>query len=652
MPLHVFGHVEAQQFDAERGGELLCDFGLADAGRTREQIAADRLLRLAQARARQLDRGRQRLDRLVLAEHHALQGLLEMLQHLGIVLRHALGRNPRHGRDRRFDFLDADGLLALVLGHQHLRRAELVDHVDRLVGQLAVVDVARGELHRGLDRLIGVFQPVIVLEIRLQALEDRDRVLDRRLVDVDLLEAPHQRAVLLEVLAVFLVGGRAHAADRARGERGLEQIGGIHRAAGGGPCPDHGVDLVDEQDGVGMRLQFLQHLLQPLLEIAAVARAREQRAHVEREHGGGRQHFRHLAVDDALGEALGDRGLADAGIADEQRIVLLAAAQHLDGAVDLGIAADHRIDLAVARLLVEVDAIGLERLALLLGVLVALGLGLLVDAAHRPRLGDAGPLGDAVADVVDGVVARHVLLLQEVRGMALALGEDRDQHVGAGHFFATGRLHMDHRALDHALEAGGRLGIVAAIGDEVFEFGLEIVDEAGAQLVEIDAAGAHHGGRIGIVDQRQQEMFERRVLVVTLVGDRQRTMQGLFKALGKSRHSRPLWPPAIMIAITLSGNNNLCHLNPYSYARSWRKTGPKTTCFPLESFATAAHGDHPRKLTGVPSASSNRFRCKTRSDFAGPADNARYFFSITHCSGCWCLRAKSITCVTLVSAIS
>ena len=29
-----------------------------------------------------------------------------------------------------------------------------------------------------------------------------------------------------------------------------------------------------------------------------------------------------------------------------------------------------------------------------------------------------------------------------------------------------------------------------------------------------------------------------------------------------------------------------------------------------------------------------------------------YFFSITHCRGCWCLRAKSITCVTLVSAIS
>ena len=328
-----------------------------------------------------------------------------------------------------------------------------------------------------------------------------------------------------------------------------------------------------------MRLQFLQNLLQPFLEIAAIARAREQRAHVEREHGRGRQHFRHLAIDDALGKAFRDRGLADAGLAHEQRIVLLPAAQHLDGAVDLGIASDHRIDLAVARLLVEVDAIGLERLALLLGVLVALGLGLLVDAAHRARLGDAGPLGDAVADVVDRVVPRHVLLLQEIGGVAFALREDRDQHVGAGHFFATGRLDVNHRALDHALEAGGRLGVIGAVRHQIFEFGLEIIDETGAQLVEIDAAGTHHRRRIRVIDQRQQKMFERRILMMTLVCNRQRTMQGLFKALGKSWHSRPLWPPVIMIAITRSGNNNLRHPLSYSYARSWRKAGSANVVF-------------------------------------------------------------------------
>src|SRR5262249_47506980 len=41
-------------------------------------------------------------------------------------------------------------------------------------------------------------------------------------------------------------------------------------------------------------------------------------------------------------------------------------------------------------------------------------------------------------------------------------------------------------------------------------------------------------------------------------------------------------------------------------------------------------------------------RAQTRHDTVMP----RHFFSITHWSGCWCLRAKSITCVTLVSATS
>ena len=71
--LHVLGHVEAQQLHAHQGGQLPRHLGLADAGGAGEQVAADRLLRLAQARAGELDGAGQRLDRLVLAEHQAFQ---------------------------------------------------------------------------------------------------------------------------------------------------------------------------------------------------------------------------------------------------------------------------------------------------------------------------------------------------------------------------------------------------------------------------------------------------------------------------------------------------------------------------------------------------------------------------------------------------
>ena len=68
----------------------------------------------------------------------------------------------------------------------------------------------------------------------------------------------------------------------AVGERGLQQVRGVHRAAAGRAGADHGVDLVDEQDRVGQLLELGDDLLQPLLEVAAIAGAGEQRAHVER----------------------------------------------------------------------------------------------------------------------------------------------------------------------------------------------------------------------------------------------------------------------------------------------------------------------------------------------------------------------------------
>ena len=123
--------------------------------------------------------------------------------------------------------------------------------------------------------------------------------------------------------------------------------------------------------------------------------------------------------------------------------------------------------------------------------------------------------------------------------MALALGENGDEHVGAGHFLAAGRLHVDRRALHDALEAGGRLGLLAGFDHEVLKFGVDIANDGLAQLVEVDVAGAQHRRGVGVVDQRQQQMFERRVFVTTLVGDRERSTEGLFERSGENRHQAP-----------------------------------------------------------------------------------------------------------------
>ena len=125
----------------------------------------------------------------------------------------------------------------------------------------------------------------------------------------------------------------------------------------------------------GLLLQLGDHALQALLEIAAVLGAGDQRAHVERVDRAVGEHVGHLALDDQARQPLGDRGLADAGLADVQRIVLAAPAQDLDGALDLELAADQRIDAPFLGQAIEVGRVLLERAAAL-GVALAIGAGL------------------------------------------------------------------------------------------------------------------------------------------------------------------------------------------------------------------------------------------------------------------------------------
>ena len=69
-------------------------------------------------------------------------------------------------------------------------------------------------------------------------------------------------------------------------------------------------------------------------------------AEVERDEALVLEPLGHVALDDAAGEALDDGGLADARLADEHRVVLGAARQHLDDPADLLVAADDGVELA------------------------------------------------------------------------------------------------------------------------------------------------------------------------------------------------------------------------------------------------------------------------------------------------------------------
>ena len=61
------------------------------------------------------------------------------------------------------------------------------------------------------------------------------------------------------------------------------------------------------------------------------------------------QRFRHIARLDLTRQPFDDGGLADAGVADQDGVVLGAPRQNLDDAHDFFVAPDHGVDLALAR---------------------------------------------------------------------------------------------------------------------------------------------------------------------------------------------------------------------------------------------------------------------------------------------------------------
>ena len=81
------------------------------------------------------------------------------------------------------------------------------------------------------------------------------------------METAFQCRILFDVLAVLVQRGRADQAQLATGQHRLQHIAGVHRAFGRTRADDERDDLA-----VGV-LDFVEHALEALLELATVLRA-------------------------------------------------------------------------------------------------------------------------------------------------------------------------------------------------------------------------------------------------------------------------------------------------------------------------------------------------------------------------------------------
>src|SRR5437763_16563343 len=108
----------------------------------------------------------------------------------------------------------------------------------------------------------------MLLVALLDALEDLDGVLDRRLLDQHRLEAALEGGITLNVLAELVERCRADGLQLASRKRRLEAVGRVHGAFGRARA-DQRVQPVDEQYAVAAALDLLDALPQALLEFAA-----------------------------------------------------------------------------------------------------------------------------------------------------------------------------------------------------------------------------------------------------------------------------------------------------------------------------------------------------------------------------------------------
>ena len=492
-------HVEADErvlTAKEVLGERLGELGLARAGGTQEDKAAAGATRILERRAAAAHGLGNCLDSLILTDDARLEYAFGLQQATALALgkrghRHARGHGHDVGNLTHVDgeragvelggpgglglgefnlgslllLGDLGGLVHVValggllrgslelldamLGLAHrLGRAirgdasastGLVDEVDGLIGQEAILDVAVGKVRGSLDSALRVAHMVVLLVARLKRGQDLDGVLDARLLDIDSLEATLEGWVFGEVLAEFLGRGGANNLEGTACKHGLEHGARVDGALGR-TGTDDGVHLVNKQDDVVSLGGLLDHVLEALLKLTAILGARNEARQVERPDVLVHEILGHVAGSDLLRQALDDGRLAHAGVAQDKRVVLGAARKDLHHALDFLFAANHGIELAVARLLSEVGGELLERV----GAAPLLLRGIRAAKERQARTGTTSTgagertllvlvLGGEFLDSLFDGGGRHTQAHEDVHGHAVALFDDTDEQVLGRH---------------------------------------------------------------------------------------------------------------------------------------------------------------------------------------------------------------------------
>ena len=114
------------------------------------------------------------------------------------------------------------------------------------------------------------------------------------------------------------------------------------------------MNLVDEDDDVGVLLQLFQQGAYALFKLSAILCSCHHSSHVEVHQTLVEEHWRCAVACDELCKTLDDGAFTHARLADENGVVLLTAAQYLDDALNLTLTPHHRVEFPLEGSLCQV----------------------------------------------------------------------------------------------------------------------------------------------------------------------------------------------------------------------------------------------------------------------------------------------------------
>ncbi|MCY1448059.1 hypothetical protein D9M71_647060 [compost metagenome] len=120
--------------------------------------------------------------------------------------------------------------------------------------------------------------------------------------------------------------------------------------------------FVDEQDDRFRRgFDFVDHAFEAALEFTFDAGSGLQQAHIQGQQLNALERLRHFSGGNAQSQTFDNRGFADAGFTDHDRVVLAAAGEDVDHLPNRTIAAQYGIKRAVTGLLCQVVGEALQQ---------------------------------------------------------------------------------------------------------------------------------------------------------------------------------------------------------------------------------------------------------------------------------------------------